>query len=113
MGFSIPFLLWKARPHRYAARLDVAHDAGAAPDRNPFANFERLLAAQVSGGDHLVAAPELVPVVRHRRVAPPRPPRYAPERISLVVSPARSTDATASSNWRSAAGMSAYCRAAR
>jgi hypothetical protein len=74
-------------------RCDVAHDPGAGADRDPLADLERLLAAEMRlRSPH--RTPELVPVVRHRRVAAPRPPRYAPQRISLVVSPARSTVAS-------------------
>src|SRR5579884_153589 len=75
-------------------RFDVAHDPGAPVNREPLADLERLFAAEVAGRDHLITAPELVSVVRHRRVPVPRLPRYACESISLVVRPARSTVAS-------------------
>ena len=65
-------------------RLDVAYDASAASDRDPVADLQWVLAAEVAGGDHFVAAAKLVQLIRNRRVAPPRPPRYAPDRISRV-----------------------------
>jgi hypothetical protein len=74
----------KSRNSRYAEeRLDVVHDPCVAADRDPLADLEWLLAAQVTRRDHLVAAPKLVSVVRHRRVPRPQPPRCARARISL------------------------------
>lgn len=50
-------------------RLDVANNPGMAADRDPLTDLKRLLAAEVAGRNHLIAAPKLVPVVRHRSVA--------------------------------------------
>ncbi len=44
-------------------RLDAAHDPRPATDHDPITDLERLLAAQVTGRDHLLAAAQLIPVV--------------------------------------------------
>ena len=41
-------------------RVDGAHDPAVGADRDPLANFERLLATQVPRRDHLLAAAQLV-----------------------------------------------------
>ena len=43
-------------------RLDRPDDPGMSADLQPVADLERLLAAQVAGGDHLVATPQLVAI---------------------------------------------------
>ena len=62
---------------RFPSRAEVHYILGTSthagrPQRA--ASYQRLLAAQVAGRDHLVAAPKLIPIVdpSHRR-----PPRYA------------------------------------
>ena len=47
-------------------RFDRAHDPELAADPDPFADLEPLLTAQMAGCDHLIAATQLIPVVRHR-----------------------------------------------
>jgi hypothetical protein len=44
-------------------RLDRAYDRVLAADLDSIAHFERLLAAEVAGRDHLVAAAELAAIV--------------------------------------------------
>jgi hypothetical protein len=44
-------------------RLDYADDPGLAADLDSIADLERLLAAEVAGRDHLVAAANLIAVV--------------------------------------------------
>src|SRR5207253_1522167 len=51
-------------------RLDRAHDPVVAADRDPLADLERLLATEVPGRDHLLAAPELVAIVRQSTRTP-------------------------------------------
>ncbi len=56
-------------------RLGRAHDSELAANLQPIANLERLVTAQMTGRDDLVAAPELIAIVdpghgQLRRYAP-------------------------------------------
>lgn len=53
-------------------RLDQAHDRAVAADRDPLADLERPLASEMPGRDDLLAAAQLVAVVRHRPARLPR-----------------------------------------
>ena len=70
-------------------RLDRAHDSELAADLQPIANLERLVTAQMTGRDHLVAAPELIAIVdpghgQLRRYAPPARYGASPPELRLA-----------------------------
>jgi hypothetical protein len=57
-------------------RLGRAHDSELAANLKPIPNLKRLVTAQMTGRDHLVAAPELIAIVdpghgQLRRYVPP------------------------------------------
>jgi hypothetical protein len=70
-------------------RLGRAHDSELAANLQPIANLERLVTAQMTGRDHLVAAPEFIAIVdpghgQLRRCAPTGTLRGEPATMSFA-----------------------------
>jgi hypothetical protein len=48
-------------------RLDCSHDSCLASDHDPLADRKRLVKAEMTAGDNLLAAPQFVAVIEHRK----------------------------------------------